>query len=347
MKKTAYISFVIAGAMLSGACDDHELPSGATLTMPVTSLVMEVSGESYTAVPSLDEDSHFTDILKLPVKIPSQEATVLAISLQPGYTTDLRAGDKVTFTDGKYVLQVSKNGLSEAYTVDMLFNPPPVVYAVKTSDKDEIGNGYFFNAATQDFLASRNYDNIYEGELNLTGSNWDNVGIVSADLTTIYNLAAGPWPATSHYVWTAETKAAKGDGYFPCDGPWNDWREINGNADIVSPGVWRVIFDSSSLEVDMTMTQWAINGSGVDRKTPMAYNPSTETWSLTASLKPGKIVFETTPVVFGDPVFRLGTKENILGQLAPDGDAIEISQAGTRTITLTLSNPPYYTYTIE
>lgn len=337
----------MAGALLAAACDEHELPSDATLTMPVTSLVMEVSGESYTAVPSLDGDSHFTDVLKLPVKIPSQEAKVLAIALRQGYTTALKPGDKVTFTDGKYLFRISSGTQTEEYTVDMLFNPPPVVYAVKTSDKDDVGNGYFFNASTQDFLASRNYDNIYEGELNLTASNWDNVGIVSADLTTIYNLAAGPWPAKSHYAWTAETKAAKGDGYFPCDGPWNDWREINGNTDIVSPGVWRVTFDSTSLDVDMTMTQWAINGSGVSRKTPMVYDPSTKTWSLTADLRPGRIVFETTPVVFGDPVFRLGTKENIFGQLAPDGDAIEISQGGTRTVTLTLSNPPYYTYTIE
>lgn len=344
------IKHIILGlAALMGliACNDKSMPENPVLTMPITSLVLEVSGEDFTAVPNLDESNSFTDELSLSVKIPSSHATVKAISLQSGYTTDIAVGDKIEFTDNKFTLNLTFGCVNSAYTINMLFNPPPIMYVVKTSDRDEIGTGYYLDIKTQDFIASANYDNFYEGELNLSKTNWDNVGLVSQDLTTIYNVAAGPWPPLSHYTWTALTKAAKGDGYFSCDGPWNDWKETNGNADIVSPGIWRVIFDSNTLEVEMTMTQWAVTGNSIAHKTAMVYNEKEKAWSLSAQLKKGEITFETIPVAFGDPVYRLGHKDNILGMLSHDGSSIKVEKDGTYDIKLTLSNPPYYLYEIN
>lgn len=229
----------------------------------------------------------------------------------------------------------------------MQFNPPPFFYSVKTSDRDEAGDRYYLDPVIQARIASANYDNYYEGEADLTSSNWDNVGLVSEDLSTIYNLAAGPWPAVSSYSWTAETKTASpGSTHFKTEGPWNDWLITNDNPDIISPGVWRVNFDSSTNIVDMTMTQWAFFGSAVDHVTAMTYDPASKSWSVSAALRSGSFHFETIPVSFGDPTFRLGYKADILGELAEDGTEIEISQAGEYNITLTLSVSPYYTYTL-
>lgn len=344
--KTNILAVALLGLTMA-SCANRELPDNPTLSLPVTSLVLEVSGRDYVAVPTLNEDGSFTGELDLQVRIPNTEAVVKQVYLRDGYTVDFAPGDTLRFADSKLVVDVQGASGKQSYTVNMLFNPPPIVYAVKSSDRDAVGNRYFMNVETQDFLASATYDNNYEGELNLTGTNWDNVGLVSQDLTTIYEVAAGPWPAVSHYVWKASTKTAKGDGYFLCEGPWNDWKVTNGNPDIVSPGVWRVNFDLSKLEVVMTMTQWVISGSAVGTaKLPMTYDKTTKSWSMTADLKAGSFAFETIPVTFGDPTFRLGYKKNILGQLASDGAEISVPAAGIYELTLCLSNSPYYTYTL-
>lgn len=329
------------------SCTNRELPDNPTLSLPVTSLVLEVSGRDYVAVPKLNEYDSFTGELDLQVRIPSTEAIVKQICLIDGYEVDFLPGDTMSFKDSKLVLDVKRGGSKQSYTVNMLFNPPPIVYAVKSSDRDAMGNRYFMNVETQEFLASSDYDNNYEGELDLSGTNWDNVGLVSQDLTTIYEAAVGPWPAVSHYVWKANAKAAKGDGYFLCEGPWNDWKVTNGNPDIVSPGIWRVNFDLTKSEVIMTMTQWSVTGSAVDAgRRPMKYDKASKKWITTVNLMPGSFVFETIPVTFGDPSFRLGYKKNILGQLAFDGEEISVATPGTYDLTLCLSNSPYYTYTL-
>lgn len=343
-------SYIIAVAALSLAmcsCNEHHLPDNPTIGLPISSLVLNVSGEDFTAVPVQDDNHELTDILNVLVKVPSTKAHVSAISLAPGFSCNLKAGDEVEFVNDKLVVNVNCGGVTAAYTVEMSFNPPPIMYAIKSGDRDEEGSRYFMDVNNPTILASSNYDNYYEGEINLTASNWDNVGLVSADLSTIYHLAAGPWPAVSYYTWTAGTKPSKGDGFYPCEGPWNDWRVTNGNREIVSPGVWRIVFDSSKNFVEMTETQWAVTGNALSGKTAMNYDADTRTWNLTANLSSGEIAFETIPVTFGDPVYSLGYKENILGQLAPDGTQIIIDQAGNYNISLKLSNPPYYTFTID
>ncbi len=330
------------------ACADHHLPSDPVRTMPVKALVIEVNGEDYTAVPSLTDDGAFASVLDLAVKIPSVNAKVTTIALADGYSCPIAAGDLVTFSDDYLLpLELTRGNATETYTVRMSFNPPPFFYFVKSSDSDSEGARYFIDLENPVKIASGTYDRYYEGEVDLTASNWDNVGLVTEDLSTILNLAAGPWPAVSFYSWIPEQKAAKGDGYFPSDGPWNDWLATNGNPDIVSPGVWRVNYDSASNVVDMTMTQWAVSGSAVAKLTPMRYDASTKSWSLTAKLNQGSFIFETIPVAFGDPRFNLGLRTGILGQLGSEGDAIEVGTAGEYRITLTLSNSPYYTFSLS
>lgn len=348
MKKYNHIICLAAATVLFAACDDKELPSDPVLTMPVSSLVLEVSGECYVAVPTLTDGHSFTGELDLAVKVPSAKAVVTEIALLKGYSTDIAPGDVVNFEDNRLALPIYKDGTAvSGFSVVMKFNPPPFFYFVKTSDKDENGDGYFLTPATQARIASATYDNFFEGEVDLTGSNWDNVALVNEDMSTIYNKAEGPWPALSAYSWTAETKNATTAPYFKSEGPWNDWLVTNGNQAVVSPGVWRVNFDSSTNRVDMTMTQWAVFGTAVDKLTALTYDSATRSWGADIFLSAGAVHFETIPVTFGDARFRLGYKADILGQLASDGSDIAIEQPGEYSVTLTLSNPPYYTYTIS
>ena len=109
--------------------------------------------------------------------------------------------------------------------------------------------------------------------------------------------------------------------------------------------MWRVNFDSETLQVDMTMTQWCVAGSAVGTAAAMHYSSQTRSWSLTTALSVGTMRFETVAVTFGDPTFDLGLSSGI-SELASGGEMIAVSEAGNYEITLTLSNPPYYTYSL-
>ena len=348
MKFDLKISLCAALAcILFTACSDHDLPGNPTLQSPISGLVIEVDGENYTALPGLDAAGAFLDRLTLAVKIPNRRATVVQLSLADGYTSDVQTGDEVTFEENLLPITLYRDGKETAkYWVEMSFNPPPFYYFIKSSDYDPDGNRYFLDTEHPQTIASAAYDNRFEGEIDLTGTNWDNIGLIASDQSKYYDFAGGPWPALSSYSWTGVEKTAAGWGYFPCDGPWNDWLVTNDNADIVSPGVWRVNFDSETFRVDMTMTQWCVTGSAVETPMTMTYSSQTRSWSLTTALLAGTMYFETIAVTFGDPTFNLGLSSGI-SELASDGEMIAVSEAGNYEITLTLSNPPYYTYSLK
>lgn len=346
--KTFQYAILGAAALLAAACADHNLPADPVLTSPISGLVLNVSGEDYTAVPVLGDAGAYTGTYELAVKIPGRKATVVQIDLaDKSLTSNIAVGDEIEFEDNKYTVTLYR-GASEAgrYTVEMSFNPPPFYYFIKTSDKDADGNRYFLDLDHPQTIASGTYDEWYEGYVDLTMSNWDNVGLVSSELTTIYDYCGGPWPPLSHYMWTGSPKAAPGTGYYPVDGPWNDWKATDGNPDIVSPGVWRVYFNNATGEVDMTMTQWCLSGSAAGATAPMTYDSATRTWTADATLSAGKLRFVTVPVSFGDPTFDLGLSSGI-SELAEGGEDIQISEAGNYSVTLDLSNAPYYTYTLQ
>lgn len=333
-------------AVLFTACQKDELPKNPTLQYAVSGLIINVSGEDYTAVPQLDANGVLSDVMLLDVKIPSRTAKIVQIDLADGLTTDVKAGDEIQFEDNMFALQLYRNGVAaEKYLVEMNFNPPPFYYFIKSSDRDADGNRYYLNLDNPQTIASGTYDNHFEGEIDLTTTNWDNIGIITSDQKYYYDFAGGPWPALSEYSWTGVEKVANGSGYFSCDGPWNDWLVTNGNPDIVSPGVWRVEFDKETFDVHMTMTQWAVSGSATNGKLAMTYSADSRTWSLTTSLSAGTLRFVTIPVTFGDSEFDLGLSSGI-SELGAGGDNIQIAESGNYLITLCLSNPPYYTYSV-
>ncbi|MCC8113699.1 MAG: hypothetical protein LIP03_06820 [Bacteroidales bacterium] len=336
-------SFTLAAT----SCSDHDFPKNPTLVSPISGLIIEVNGEDYTALPSLTDNGTFSDTYLLSVKIPSRTATIVQLSFSDNtLTSDIQAGDEVTFEDNMLAITAYRNGsVVDKYCVEMSFNPPPYYYFIKSSDKDADGNRYYLDLDNPQTIASGTYDEWYEGYVDLTMSNWDNVGLITSDLETYYDYNGGPWPALSYYTWVGTAKSTPGTGYYPCDGPWNDWTVTNDNPDIVSPGVWHISFNSSTFEVYMTETQWCVSGSAVGSLTPMTFSSDTRTWSLSTYLSAGSFLFETTPVTFGNPTFNLGLSSGI-SDIASGGDEIEIAQAGQYTIVLDLSNPPYYTYSL-
>ncbi|MFV8328374.1 SusE domain-containing protein [Flavobacterium sp. ZS1P14] len=119
------------------------------------------------------------------------------------------------------------------------------------------------------------------------------------------------------------------------------------NLKIPAAGYYRLEVDTEKLTYKATATNWGIIGSATagdwNSSTPMTYNKTTKLWSVTATLTGAEFKF------------RANDGWNInLGKLktAPDGSHLEYGgdnitvTAGTYTITLDLSSPRNYKYTI-
>jgi hypothetical protein len=116
----------------------------------------------------------------------------------------------------------------------------------------------------------------------------------------------------------------------------------------------KVNTDADALTYSMTSTEWGVVGNstpgGWDNSTPMTYDAATKKWTVTVALTP-----QTAPdngwkfrannawdLNLGDAVTNGET-----GELSYGGSNIGVSTAGTYKITLDLSNPRAYTYTVE
>jgi hypothetical protein len=352
MKMKTYLSrclFFLAAAALWSACKKDALPSNPTLVSPINGLILTVAGVNYTATPQLTEGGTINDTLLLIVNIPSPVAAVEQLTLaDPKATCNLAKGDTVYFTNNILSIAVTSGSAVHDYFVEMLFNQPPFMYLIKTSDEDASGNKYFLNTMTAQRLASANYNTNYEGYVDLTATNWDNIGLILSDLATYYDYNGGWYPQQSSGSFTLGPETPSGTGYYPCAGPWADWTWTNANPAIISPGVWKMNYDSTAGELDLVETQWAVAGTASPSTQAMTYDPTAKTWTLTATLSAGDLTFTTIPITPGDPVITYGdlSSSTPTGYLASGGTSINVAVAGSYTLVMNLSAPPYYTYTI-
>lgn len=346
--KKYFISLSIAlAAIISTACNGQK--EEEVTVYPVSALVVNVGGADYTALPELNGEEYTTN-LKINVFAPAATAVVKSIAMaHEVYTASIAEGDVLTFVNDVATFTITKKGVATTYSLMMVYTTPAMLYMVKTSDKNNEGNRYFFNSETVQHLASLATDGKFEGYIDLTATDWDNVGFVREDKLERYDVAAGPWPALSYIEYTLEAhECAEEEEYFVAAGPWNNWKVTNDNAAIVSPGVWRFTFDASTLAITGLQTQWAVSGSAIADATAMTYSSKTKLWTLqNQALSAGVIKFSTIAVTEGDPTVVMGDRgsTSVTGFLMTGGANIEV-EAGNYDITLNLSNAPYYSYTL-
>jgi hypothetical protein len=120
--------------------------------------------------------------------------------------------------------------------------------------------------------------------------------------------------------------------------------EVNCTA---TAGYYRVKANPTTLIYSQEPTTWSIIGSatagGWLTDTPMTYNPTTQKWTVTVNLIADS---------FGMKFRANGSWDINFGDNEPDGTLDEggtniATPAGIHTITLDLSNPRVYTYTIQ
>lgn len=328
-------------------CED-DLPKNPVITSPISALEMAVSGIDYTAVPKLNADGTLNDTLFISVRIPNANATVKAIHLKDGLATDIKQGDIITFTQDVFPITL-KGKETYTYYIKMNYTDPPILYFVKSSDTDSDGNRYYLDTETAQRLASPSADGNYEGFIDLTTTNWDNICIVASDLKSYYDYNGGWWPEQSSGSFTLSQNSSSGTNYyFASQGPWADWLWTNDNSQIVSPGVWKFNFNISSMELNLLEVQWAISGTAIGASTAMTYDSNSMTWTLNTNLTTGSLRFVSIPVTDGDTALSYGELGSTAttGYIESQGKDINIENTGSYKITLDFSNPPYYSYSI-
>jgi len=160
------------------------------------------------------------------------------------------------------------------------------------------------------------------------------------------------------YFYVKSAQAAPDNGFkFSTQADWNGTNyggatgvlSTSGSNIGLTPGYYKVNANTTTLAYSLTATQWGIAGNattnGWDGMTPMTYNPATKLWTIIATL--------TTQAATSNGLkfkangawdINLGDTGND-GVLEYGGDNIGTT-AGTYLITLDLSSPRHYTYSL-
>lgn len=151
-----------------------------------------------------------------------------------------------------------------------------------------------------------------------------------------FNDANAEYKFTSFPEWKGEYAAGATAGTLALTGP---------NLKIPAAGYYLIVADTEKLTYKATATAWGIIGDGTpggwDNSTAMTYNKTTKVWTLTASLTQKEMKFRANnawDLNLGD------TGAN--GTMEYGGDNIKVPSAGNYTITLDLSSPRNYKYSL-
>ncbi|WP_417354352.1 SusE domain-containing protein [Flavobacterium sp.] len=169
------------------------------------------------------------------------------------------------------------------------------------------------------------------------------------------------------YMYIADDITSPDNGFkFSSQANWDGTNYGQGAADgelssdggaaniVADAGYYLVKVNTEDLTYSMTATEWGIIGNatpgGWDNSTPMTYDPETKKWSIVVELTPQSApdngwkfrANNSWDINLGDT-----TVNSTDGTLSYGGNNIGVAAAGTYLITLDLSNPRNYTYTIE
>ena len=183
-----------------------------------------------------------------------------------------------------------------------------------------------WNPANAGAIASVNNDGIYEGYFNIT--------------------TTGGFKLTSTPTWSGTNYGDAGGGNLSTSG---------GNLNVATAGYYYLTANTNTNKWSATQISWSLIGSfaasGWSTDIPMTYNASSNTWTGTITVAAGD---QFKIRANNDWTINLGDAGgSAIGTLSYGGnnigDATKNSAltAGTKTVTINLSNSGYYTYSIQ
>lgn len=339
MKRNIALLLVIIALSLGWlSCSDDSFPANPTLVVPISGMKLEVNETDYTVTPQLLADGTLSNTYLLTVKAASTTAIVKQIDLSdPSASVSIKVGDVITFVDNMFTFEWKKDTQTEKISIEMSF-PPEVMYIVRSA------NGYALDKDNAPMITSVFNNGLYEGYIDLSDANWDNIALVQGDESVYFDVSGGLNTET-YGSFTMTSKPSPGTGYYPSDGPWGDWSNVNNkNESMFFSGYWKINFNAATKLMTVLETQWSITGTAATDATKMTYSTVTRKWSLTTALSAGTLKFTTIPMHVTDPTVTYGTSDGA-SKLSETGEDIVISEVGTYRIELDLSTPAYY-YTI-
>lgn len=139
------------------------------------------------------------------------------------------------------------------------------------------------------------------------------------------------------------------------DGTIIEHNDIGNNFVAPTTGYHLLLVDVNEMEyMTMTIETWGIIGDatpgGWDASTPLTFDPQTQTWSITADLNVGQFKIRANDAWILDMgVVEEGylRYENHPWLPYVEGARIVISEAGSYTFTMDLSEPGIYTYDLQ
>lgn len=342
MKRILFAIMALAAAV---ACTEESLPKDPVVRSDIGCLVVTVSGTDYTAVPVMGADKTLTDSLLLSVTIPSATATVKSISLaDASASVSIAEGQEISFVGDVCPIEYTGRDGTRTYLLVMSYNPPPFMYIVRSGDRDASGDRYWLDTGKAPRIVSMTYDSAFEGYVDLSSNNWDNLCLVQSDQSVYYDVAEGFTANQTYGTLTLQAKTPQGDGHFSSSGPWGNWTTTAGNTSIVSPGIWKINFDADTKDLVMLETQWAVSGSAVAATSALTYDSAAKVWSAVLPLSQGSLRFTTIPVNPSDPVVEYGGESG--GRVSSRGTDLTVDEPGTYEVTLDLDNGGQYTYSL-
>lgn len=229
----------------------------------------------------------------------------------PELTGELKVkGDAMKIEQAGWV-KITLNMMEYTYEVELIGQMALQLYVP--------GSHQGWNPGDAPTVYNRNFDMKYEGYVNFS----------AGDL----------FKFTSQPNWDGTNYGDGGNGTLSTDGG-------AGNLTVTEAGYYLLKADLAGSPYTYTAvkTDWGLIGDatpgGWDNSTPMVYNAETKVWTVTTTLEGGKSF-----------KFRAndGWDINLGGDIANlsyGGDNIAVAESGTYLITLNLSNPAAYSYTI-
>ena len=252
--------------------------------------------------------------------LPSETQVSVSVESMNGAALALKA---TPFAAGEFEVRVK----ASAGATDMLSNVIGIVVTPYTTENPKLwvpggyqaasGYGADWTPAAAPQLSASGY-----GKVDFEGY--------------VYFAGASEYKFTSFPEWKGEFAAGATPGTLALTGS---------NLQMTAAGYYKIEVDTEKLTYKTTATSWGIIGDGTPggwgASTAMTYNKTTKVWTVTADLTQKEMKFRANDawdINLGD------TGAN--GTLEYGGDNIKVPSAGNYTITLDLSSPRNYKYTL-
>lgn len=135
MKRNFYKSLLMLMVSFISISCKNDIEIKPVLETYISGFVLEINKSDYVVSPQIDSNGTISNTMLVSVKQPSVEGIVKRLDFTDSkFRANVNVGDVVRFTDNKAEITISNGVITEIITIEMNFNPPPVLYVVNSGD---------------------------------------------------------------------------------------------------------------------------------------------------------------------------------------------------------------------